>query len=58
MTRDLPKLFDQPESTFHRDVPAMSVFLTPANVLFPLKTGDKIFMNAFDAELNEKMQAS
>jgi hypothetical protein len=39
-----------------RDIPDLSAFLRPANNLFPLKVGDELFIDAPDAELNEKMQ--
>jgi hypothetical protein len=39
-----------------RDIPEVSVYLTPADNLFPLKVGDELFIDAPDAELNEKMQ--
>jgi len=32
------------------------VFLNPADRLFPLKAGDELFVDAPDAEVNEKMQ--
>ncbi len=33
-----------------------SVFFRPADNLFPLKAGDELFIDAVDAEVNEKMQ--
>ncbi len=36
--------------------PALSAFFKPANVLFPLKMGDKLFIDAPDAEPNENLQ--
>lgn len=32
------------------------LFLKPADILFPLKAGDELFIDAPDAEVNEKMQ--
>jgi len=39
-----------------KDLPAISAFFQPADVLFPLKEGDKLFIDAPDAEVNEQMQ--
>lgn len=38
------------------DFPSMSAFFKPADVLFPLKAGDELFIDGPDAEVNEKMQ--
>jgi len=39
-----------------RDIEFPALFLRPADRLFPLKAGDKLFIDAPDAELNEKLQ--
>lgn len=47
----------QRNSPFHgKVVPAMDFFIAPADVLFPLKIGDELFIDAPDAEVNEKME--
>ena len=38
------------------DIPLMSAFFKPADVLFPLKAGDKLLIDGPDAELNKEMQ--
>jgi len=47
MTRHLPE---------GQAVPTFDLFLNPADVLFPLKVGDQLFVDLPDAEINEKMQ--
>lgn len=47
MKKAIPKL---PE------FPAISAFFKPADILFPLKAGDELFIDGADAEVNEKMQ--
>ncbi|MGO9530227.1 MAG: hypothetical protein ACLP3B_03515 [Syntrophobacteraceae bacterium] len=48
------------ESFGSKDLPLLtnfpSVFFRPADNLFPLKAGDELFIDAADAEVNEKMQ--
>jgi hypothetical protein len=39
-----------------KDFPTISAFFKPADVLFPLKEGDELFIDAPNAEVNEKMQ--
>jgi hypothetical protein len=39
-----------------QDFPAISLFFKPADVLFPLKEGDELFIDAPDGEVNEHMQ--
>lgn len=56
MTADIQRLFDQPDSPFGEVVPALDLFLRPADVLFPLKVGDELFADLPDAEVNEKVQ--
>jgi hypothetical protein len=52
-----PDRWDAPDSPFKGQiVPAVSLFLKPADVLFPLKVVDELFTDLADAELNEKMQ--
>ena len=41
---------------FGKELPVLSAFFKPADVLFPLKAGDELFIDAVDAEPNEKMQ--
>lgn len=38
------------------NIPVPDIFLRPADSLFPLKTGDELFIDAPNAEVNEKMQ--
>ena len=53
----MQKVWDQPDSPFKgKTVPILDLFLKPADVLFPLKIGDELFIDAPDAEVNEKMQ--
>jgi hypothetical protein len=44
------------ESFPDKPIPMMSVFVKPADTLFPLKTGDELFIDGPDAEPNDKMQ--
>jgi hypothetical protein len=39
-----------------KDFPTISAFFKPADVLFPLKEGDELLIDAPDAEVNEKME--
>lgn len=38
------------------NIPLMSAFFRPAGVLFPLKAGDELFIDAPDAEVNEQLK--
>ena len=42
--------------SFGEELPVPSAFFRPADVLFPLKVGDELFIDAVGAEPNEKMQ--
>lgn len=45
-----------PASPFHGTTfPVLDVFLRPADVFFPLKASDELFIDGPDAEVNEKM---
>jgi hypothetical protein len=47
----------QPDSPFHgKDMPVSDAFFRPADVLFPLKAGDELFIDGPDAKVNEKLQ--
>ena len=41
---------------FSTTFPVLDAFFKPADVLFPLKVGDELFIDATDAEVNEKLQ--
>ena len=57
MQSSMQELWDQPDSPFiGQMVPALDLFLKPADVLFPLKIGDELFIDLADAEVNEKVQ--
>jgi hypothetical protein len=46
-----------PHSPLHgNEFPILDLFFAPANVLFPLKVGDQLFIDAPDAEPNENLQ--
>src|SRR5271165_29768 len=46
-----------PNNPFHgAKFPVLDAFFRPADVLFPLKAGDELFIDAPDAELNENLQ--
>ncbi|MDZ7654070.1 MAG: hypothetical protein U5L03_16725 [Burkholderiaceae bacterium] len=38
------------------NMPALDLFLRPADRLFPLKDGDELFIDGPDAEPNEKLE--
>ncbi len=44
------------EKMMGRAMPILDAFLRPANNLCPLKVGDELFIDAADAEPNDKMQ--
>jgi hypothetical protein len=49
----------QPNSPFHgQELPVIDAFFKPADVLFPLKVGDELFIDGSDAKVNEKLQFS
>ncbi len=53
----MQKVWDQPDSPFKgQTVPILDLFLKPADVLFPLKIGDELFIDGPDAEVNDKIQ--
>jgi hypothetical protein len=52
MTQRMVKAFPD---RFPGGLPHMELFIRPADTLFPLKTGDELFIDAPDAEANEKM---
>jgi hypothetical protein len=39
-----------------KTMPMLDLFVRPADTLFPLKVGDELFVDAVDAEVNERMQ--
>jgi hypothetical protein len=39
-----------------KTMPMLDLFMRPADTMFPLKVGDELFIDAVDAEVNEKMQ--
>ena len=52
MTQLMTKAFPD---TFRGGFPHIELFMRPADTLFPLKIGDELFIDAADAEANEKM---
>jgi hypothetical protein len=57
MQGTMQKVWDEPDSPFKgQTVPTLALFAEPADALFPLKIGDELFIDAPDAEVNEKMQ--
>jgi hypothetical protein len=44
------------EKALGKTLPAVNVFLKPADNLFPIEAGKELFIDAADAEPNEKMQ--
>jgi hypothetical protein len=47
----------QPHNPLHgKEFPVVDAFFPPADVLFPLKVGDELFIDAADARVNEKLQ--
>lgn len=36
-------------------IPEMNLYIRPADILFPLKAGDELFIDAVDAEVNKKL---
>lgn len=56
MMRDMQAVFDNPASPFKGNAPRLDLFIRPADVLFPLKVGDELFVDVPDAEVDEKMQ--
>ncbi len=46
-----------PNNPFHgKKFPVLDAFFRPADVLFPLKVGDELFIDAPDAKVNENLQ--
>lgn len=46
-----------PSSPFHgKEIPKLDAFIKPADVMFPLKTGDELFIDFPDAEFNENLE--
>jgi hypothetical protein len=43
------------EKSFGKTIPILDAFVRPADNLCPLKVGDELFIDAVDAEVNEKM---
>lgn len=53
----IEKIFADPAHPFHgTKLPPQPMFIRPADVLFPLKVGDELFIDAADAEVNENLQ--
>jgi hypothetical protein len=52
ITQRMAKAFPD---NFPGGLPHIELFMRPADTLFPLKTGDELFIDAPDAEANEKM---
>ena len=51
MRKMMPALWADDDVT----LPVINVYVRPADRLFPLKAGDKLFIDGPDAEVNEKM---
>ena len=57
MSRQMEKLINSmPSQKEAINIPPMDLFLRPADRLFPLKAGDELFIDAPDAEPDEKLQ--
>jgi len=47
----------RPDDPFYgKEIPVLDAFYRPADVLFPLKVGDELFIDLPDAKVNEKLQ--
>ena len=58
VARSMQRLFSaDPDSPFHgKTIPVVDAFFKPADVLFPLKAGDELFIDGPDADFNENLQ--
>ncbi|MBA5865836.1 MAG: hypothetical protein GDA67_03955 [Nitrospira sp. CR1.3] len=57
MSREMQKhLASPPMADKFSGMPAVDLFLRPADRLFPLKTGDELLIDGPDAEMNDKLE--
>jgi len=58
VVRQMQKFIDaEPANPFHgKTLPVLDAFFKPADVLFPLKVGDELFIDGPDAQVDERLQ--